>query len=419
MKIKSSILLILLISLGLSIGIGVYQYLSVNALVKQRIFSEINFIAQSKAEVVETYMVGFEYEAQTLADVLAIKLGKNVPNMEEISELLRSVALRTPEMAHIDLFSPQGIVVASSDPSKIGGDNTQKDTYLEGKTALFFNNLHLPTGGTKPAFGVSMPIKDKNGELMGVVLVDVYSDKLYEILGEIYLVNKDNLLLSPSIIASDGFLKKEIKNEGVQSCATHEHSEHPIDSFDSLSVYTGLSEKRIVGSHVYLPKREWCLVAEVDEEEILTAPLRRLMTLSVGVGLLIFSLFALNTGLIYKIIIHPIQILHLAMENISKGKLEQKINIRSHNEIGSLARIFNVMADNVALTRTELEQKIRERTAELQKTKDGLEETVKERTAQLQKEVEEKTKMNEMMTGRELKMVELKKELELIKKEKI
>lgn len=410
-KIKTSIFIVLIVSSIMSIGIGVYQYLSVSQLIKERIFSEINFTAKSKAEVVETYVSGFENEAQIIADVLEIELTKTPSNLLEINNLLLSVALRTPEMAHIDLFSPEGIVIASSDLSKIGGDKTQKATYIEGKKGLFFNDLHLPSGGNKPAFGISMPVEDSNDKLLGVVLVDVYGDKLFDILGEAYLVNKNMFLISPSKYLSDAFLKKEITTENAKNCSTHDHNEHTLNSFSLLSIYTGLSGKPVLGSHVFIPNRNWCLVIEVDKNDFLTIPLRRLMILSGVVILSSFFMFAFITSIIHKIIVKPIQLLHSAMENVSDGKFDQKIDITSSNEIGDLARIFNSMIAKLSNYYNDLENSVK------QKTKDLVAEIETRKQAQfkLSTTIEELEKVNKLMTGRELKMVELKKEIEELK----
>ena len=48
----------------------------------------------------------------------------------------------------------------------------------------------------------------------------------------------------------------------------------------------------------------------------------------------------------------------------------------------------------------------------------NMEQKITERTAQLQKNVTELNRMNTLMVDRELKMIELKKEIERLKKEK-
>ena len=67
--------------------------------------------------------------------------------------------------------------------------------------------------------------------------------------------------------------------------------------------------------------------------------------------------------------------------------------------------------------KTILEIKVVARTKELKELAENLEEKVKERTGELQKRVEELERFHKLTVGRELKMIELKKEIERLKKE--
>ena len=64
----------------------------------------------------------------------------------------------------------------------------------------------------------------------------------------------------------------------------------------------------------------------------------------------------------------------------------------------------------------ELEKKIQEKTRNLEEIKASLEKRVKEQTANLEKKIVELEQRNEQMFGREVRMVELKKEIEQLKK---
>ncbi|MEA2112554.1 MAG: cache domain-containing protein [Patescibacteria group bacterium] len=94
---------------------------------------------------------------------------------------------------------------------------------------------------------------------------------------------------------------------------------------------------------------------------------------------------------IYKTIVNPIKNLILLTQEISKGNLTQKISSNSDDEIGQLTKSFNKMTDDLSQSRNNTEQKIKKRTEQLEK-------------------------MNKSMTGRELKMIELKKEIIKLKK---
>jgi HAMP domain-containing protein len=129
----------------------------------------------------------------------------------------------------------------------------------------------------------------------------------------------------------------------------------------------------------------------------------------------------------------PLKTLTRAAEKIREGNFDIKTEIKSQDEIGRLAAVFNEMAAKLKESYSILEAKVRERTIELEKERGSLEKRIKDRTAELEKlkigleqTVEERTKaleaklvemdrMNKHMIGRELKMAELKEELDKLK----
>lgn len=86
----------------------------------------------------------------------------------------------------------------------------------------------------------------------------------------------------------------------------------------------------------------------------------------------------------------------LAIE-ISKGKFGEEINITTKDEIGSLAAAINSMSRDLKSLYVEMDKR------------------VKERGAKLEEKIQELQKFKEITVGRELKMIELKKELDKLK----
>jgi len=72
--------------------------------------------------------------------------------------------------------------------------------------------------------------------------------------------------------------------------------------------------------------------------------------------------------------------------SLSQGHLDQQIKITTGDELEDLAKVLNSMAKNLKTSRMDIEKKIKDRTAQLEK-------------------------LNQAMVGRELKMVELKKKI--------
>ena len=80
---------------------------------------------------------------------------------------------------------------------------------------------------------------------------------------------------------------------------------------------------------------------------------------------------------------------------MSVGNLAQRVSISAKDEVGELANAFNQMAENIEKSQSDLKK---------------IEEELRER-------VEEAEKLNRLMVDRDLKMVELKQEVESYKEQ--
>ncbi|WP_345940578.1 histidine kinase dimerization/phospho-acceptor domain-containing protein [Nostoc sp. UIC 10630] len=69
-------------------------------------------------------------------------------------------------------------------------------------------------------------------------------------------------------------------------------------------------------------------------------------------------------------ITHPILKLHQATEAIATGNLDRTVEVKGINELEALARSFNQMAAQLKTSFTELEERVAERTVELQQAKE-------------------------------------------------
>ena len=171
---------------------------------------------------------------------------------------------------------------------------------------------------------------------------------------------------------------------------------------------------------------------------------RKLLMVIIGF-LSVFIIFFIATFLlIEKIFLKPFRSIVAGIAQISHGELATRIPVSGTRELQEISTGFNVMARSIQKSQTELERKVKQRTAELEKAKvgleranlglekvvaertaelekakaslqtanTGLEKVVAERTAELNGKVAELEKINSLMINRELKMVELKKKIQ-------
>jgi nitrate/nitrite-specific signal transduction histidine kinase len=132
-------------------------------------------------------------------------------------------------------------------------------------------------------------------------------------------------------------------------------------------------------------------------------------------------------------IIVPLEKLRQGAELLGTGKMETRLEIKTQDEVGDLGVSFNKMASELQGLYENMDKKIKEktedvqkrnvdleevvwaRTAELEKTKSNLKKQIEEQTGELREKLEQIESFNKMVVGRELKMMEIKRENEEMK----
>ncbi len=148
-------------------------------------------------------------------------------------------------------------------------------------------------------------------------------------------------------------------------------------------------------------------------------------TKNIAIILLVFGIIIGVCAAIYisREITKSIRKLSTTAKKITKGDLTARVQIQTQDEIGELADTFNIMAEELSLTKYELEtqkstleKEIKQRTIDLEANKAILEKSVQDRTEQLQmsktileQKIAELEDFYDATVDRELKMEELQK----------
>jgi nitrate/nitrite-specific signal transduction histidine kinase len=146
-------------------------------------------------------------------------------------------------------------------------------------------------------------------------------------------------------------------------------------------------------------------VVEMDKSEIL-APIKNAVTLFSGLMLLIGLIGGLLGLLLARSFVRPIIELRDETVRIKNGNFEKEIKIKSNDEIGDLAKAFNEMEGKIKQEHQALEREVGEKTKQLNS-----------KLKELTEMYSSSEKMNELMMGRELTIVDLKKKISILEKE--
>lgn len=352
--------------------------ISINT-IKQQITNNLINTTQSRKNHIETLLGQYEELTKMVATGVGFRNAvdesiEHTQSIEQVNQRIKSIIETHEEISDIMVLDKEGIIITSS-YEDIGIDKSADDIFLKNKEETFVGDLHLSLFSHKYVLSISTPILINN-QFTGVLVINFDADKeLFKITtdhtglgqtGEVYLVNKDGYMITPSRFIDDVILKQKVglKHNEVQSPA-----ESPgtliKEEVDIIKDYRGIE---VLSVHSHFPDMGWCILSEIDIEETF-APITHLtnILLLVFVIILFFGIFVSN--LASRAISRPLRRLHEGTEEISKGNLDFKVGTPSPDEIGQLSRTFDEMTANLKKSREELEEysknlekKVQERT---------------------------------------------------------
>ena len=189
---------------------------------------------------------------------------------------------------------------------------------------------------------ISSPIiNDENGSSIGRVVVTTHTTVFDSVLlnrfglqetGEVYLVNRDRMMISESLFVEDAPFQQQVDSEPVRLCFEGGQSVSGMTYVD----YRGVE---IFGISYCENNLGFVMLTEVDESVVLE-PIYELQQTIVIMGASIMAIASVAAFIISRKISSPIQKLRDATQEISKGNFDVQTNIQTNDEIGGVVIII-------------------------------------------------------------------------------
>jgi PAS domain S-box-containing protein len=379
MKIGQKLLLILLASaLVPLLASGIPAMITAQQTLRDQIQSRIDNTATHQTQRVQE----LEDAARTRLNDLIVKvqirllLDQYNANPTDSLQVALTAALQDllsnqDLFKRIHLLSMSGKVIASTESQAVGRDYAGSEVFQAGSQQLTTDQFFKDTDGALRQY-LTGPLQIGNRKV-GVLVVEGIADQYVYVMqdytelgrtGESYLIRDlsggKKQYLTPLRFKSDTVLST-------------------VSAADALSDYRGHD---VVLASKPLEHVTWGVVAKIDLSEVEAPLVRMQQLLMVLIGL---AAVAAIVGAWYlsRAVTAPITRFTRVVEKIRGGDLNQQVDIRSHDEIGTLGIVFNEMTAKIKHYYEELEAKVRERTQALETAQLQLQQNVKQDEALL------------------------------------
>jgi len=294
---------------------------------------------------------------------------------EEITRRLKDYMAPYRSYASMSFFDLDRKKIAETAGTGIGSVHTMSEYWpgiASGKEAVF--NLSKSEALNEEVLHFARVVRDKDNKPFGVVVSRVFIKKLHEITGgatginelreniNIDLVDKKGLMLY-SNYDPEGILKKTSPNyekvRDLLAAGNETGSVRIKDSDGGESIYSFITEQ----GYQSFKGNGWALVMRVPAEEAFASAERqryRIAFIFFAAGIVGF----ISIYIFSRTVSGPLLALGAASDEIGRGNYDQKVHVRSKDEIGRLAVSFNKMAldlkdyrDSQAAWTRELEQR--------------------------------------------------------------
>ena len=366
---------------------------------RQQTFSKLESVTTLKVNGIESFLeetsseIEFFNNRPTVRQYILSYLAhgdtasKNVIE-SRINDLLQYRKIYTD----ILILDKDGLVVYSSNAADEGKIKSTEAFFIGSLEKTYVQEYFFDAASGSTVMMVGTPIKSEEGEVIGVLAGKMDVTTISDLMaihsglgstGETFLINSYNTVTTDLLKEPGMAMKKTIFLPQIENCLNGNDGQFDMPDY---------KDDRVLGVSKWIPSLKSCMITKIDYTEVVT-PIRRVvesLLLVMIAGSVVLGIFGY---LLAMTVVSPIKKLHEAMKRIKEGSFDVESDVVSNDEIGEMSKTFNEM------------------TEELKTSYASLEEKVAEKTKSLNDKLEEVEKMNKLMVGRELRMMELKKEI--------
>jgi serine/threonine protein kinase/HAMP domain-containing protein len=306
----------------------------------------------------------------TDADFIAF-LSAPTPALDTtVNVKLQSLLKSNPDVRLLTLMNDLGTIVASSDAAVVGRSFEFRDYFKEAMAGRPFMTGIIVGSDNTPGVYYSQPVVDPSGKVLGLVLLRIKGDTVATILKMVggqeedrtpFLVDEDGILVlypDPAKLYSS---LVPLSDKALKGIVTDQRFRRDrIDSLDmpdlaramvgatrpgNIRYHSTLSNSEDIAGFAPVPGTRW-VVGVTESVDRFEAPLNRLFSNVLYSVVVVGVIFFIIAAMLARSLVRPIARLTEAAEALKQGDYDRAtVEVTSTDELGRLARTFNVMID--------------------------------------------------------------------------
>lgn len=291
------------------------------------------------------------------------------------------------EYSEVMVLNTQGEVVISTIPENEGANFENQLFFRQGTLRFYAGFVDLPSFGNENLI-VAVPIYGIDGRVIrGVLALRSNAGSIKSVMentpgfenAETYLVDKNYRAVTKTRTLTDK-VNTQASLDAILSNVS-----------DGQDVYNNYNGEPVLGHYKWFDSMQVAIIAEVPLSFVVDSSIRSLVGSAILAIFVIFIAIA-AVAISARSIVTPITSLAQITENFAAGKLSARATIDRKDEIGALAKSYNQMAAQFQEIIGGLEQRVSDRTKDLESQTSRL-----RATAEISRDVASSRELSELL----------------------
>jgi GAF domain-containing protein/HAMP domain-containing protein len=340
-----------------------------------QVFNTLQAIAILKENQIESLLLDFQNDAGTLlADARFMANTTEALTATDINPLLHENFKRLARLRMVDVLGGEeeayneimvldanGAVIISTIPRNESSSFGKEAFFDQGLSGNFAGFVAVPSFGTDNMI-IATPILSENGKTAsGVLVLRSNAAAIRRIMestpgfveAETYLVDQDFRPVT-RIRTLSGSVRTKASSEAILN-----------NTVEGKAVYSNYMRQEVLGYYEWFAPMQVAIIAEAPVSLVVSNSIRGLAG-SFLLAAFVVAIAIAAVAISARTIADPIKALAQTTESFAAGKLSVRAMVDREDELGALAKAYNQMAAQLQETIGKLEQRVADRTKDLE-----------------------------------------------------